>query len=206
MSLTTIKTALLAAILTVGTSVAHATTITFNEFMPDDNHYAFNEGSTFKTGGYDFRVTNGGVWFVNMSGYSNTSRNGTTNLDLGATVSITNPSNKQFSVTSIDLATTLALETSWVSFTGTHVNGKQTTEVFTVNNAASNPYGFVTTNLTGFDHLTSFEMKTIIPNPESGGYWTLIDNIVINQVPEPSTWALFGLGLIMVAGLKSRKS
>jgi hypothetical protein len=203
-----IKAVLLAAVFATGAGAAQAKTITFNTFPAND--YSFlSSGDAFSTDGYDFKVNSGFVYFVNST-FPGDATNGTTSLDLGGIVDITSHAHKPFSVTSIDLATLLSSETSTVKFTGTGVNGVQTTQSFTNNGTASaDPHGLTTVSLAGFDNLTAFEME-LVYDATGEAYLSLVDNIVIDDaaatVPEPSTCAMLGLGLAMLTGALRRKS
>jgi hypothetical protein len=204
----TIKAALLAAVFATGAGAAQATTITFDEFTPDSSHF-LGAGATFATAGYDFKVNDGAVYFLNMPSNSGYATNGTTSLDLGGTVGITSAANKPFSVTAIDLATVYAPATSTVKFTGTDANGAQVTQSVTIDGAASaNPTELKTTALVGFDNLTSFQME-IVYDADGSAFFSLVDNIMIDDaaasVPEPATFATLGLGLAMLAGVLRRK-
>jgi hypothetical protein len=207
----TIKALILAALLAAGINVAQATIINFDSFKSSNTNF-LSAGATFSTAGYNFSILDGLVWFLNNSNASNASNNGTTSLDLGGTVSITNPTNKLFSVTSIDLATVLALETSTVKFTGTDASGTKTVQSYSMNGSTSaDPYRLTTKSLTGFSNLVSFDMELVYNlGPSTTTYFSLVDNIVINEVttsvPEPSTWALLALGLAMAVGFGRHKS
>ena len=204
-----IKAALLAAVLATATNVVQATTITFDDFPPSDTNF-LTAGAAFTTAGYDFNVKQGSVYFLNRSSSAGFATNGTTSLDLAGIVDITSASGKPFSVTSIDLATVLASATSTVKFTGTDVNGGRTSQSFSINGTANaDPYGLMTTPLAGFTNLTSFEME-LVYNPDGSAYFSLVDNIVIDNadsaVPEPSTFAMLGLGLSLLTCVLRRKS
>jgi hypothetical protein len=206
---TMIRAVLLAAALVTATNVVQATTITFNDFPASDTNI-LTAGAAFTTDGYDFNVKQGLVYFLNTSSFPDYATNGTTSLDLAGIVDITSASGKPFSVTSIDLATVLASATSTVKFTGTDVNGGRTSQSFSINGTANaDPYGLMTTPLAGFTNLTSFEME-LVYNPDGSAYFSLVDNIVIDDadsaVPEPSTFAMLGLGLSLLTGVLRRRS
>lgn len=203
------KAALLAAVLASATNVVQATTITFDDF-PASNTTALTGGATFTTDGYRFDLKQGLAYFLNMSSSSGYATNGTTSLDLGGIVDITSVSGKPFSITSVDLATVFASATSTVKFTGTDINGARTSQTFSINGTASaDPYGLTTTPLAGFTNLSSFEME-LVYNPDGSAYFSLVDNIVIDDadatVPEPATFATLGLGLALLTGSLRRKS
>lgn len=212
MLLPKLQAVVLTAALTLGAGAAHATTITFDELPAslNDIHYP---GYAFASGGYDFKVEQGLVWIVPGQtpglGYAT---NGTTGLDLAGNVSVTSAAHKPFSVTSMDLATFWAGETSSVKLTGTDVGGHQIIQTYTLSNANSaHPYDLQTTHLTGFNNLTSLVMEMVPNSPTEPTYFTLVDNIVINEtavsaVPEPTSWAMLGMGLAMIAGFSRRKS
>ena len=203
---------LLTAALALGAGAAHATTITFDDLPAslNDIHYA---GFAFATGGYDFKVDQGLVWIAPAqstgSGYAT---NGSTGLDLGGNVSVTSAAHQPFSVTSMDLATFWAGETSTVRLTGTDIGGNHIIQTYTLSNANSaHPYDLKTTQLTGFNNLTSLVMELVYSPTNQATYFSLVDNIVINQtavsaVPEPASWAMLGVGLAMIAGFSRRKA
>jgi hypothetical protein len=205
---TWMKAALLAVVFATAADVVQATTITFDDF-PASSTTILTDGATFTTGGYDFDLKQGPVYFLNMSSSSGYATNGTTSLDLGGIVDITSASGKPFSVTSVDLATVFASATSTVRFTGTDINGARTSQTFSINGTANaDPYGLITTPLAGFTNLSAFEME-LVYNPDGSAYFSLIDNIVIDDadatVPEPATFATLGLGLALLAGSLRRK-
>jgi hypothetical protein len=209
MTTSLIKSTLLSALFVVAAGTAHAGTITFDEFTPSDTNY-MTAGATFETNGYLFSVKDGLAWFLNRPLLSGSAGNGTTSLDLGGTITMTSAANKPFSVTSIDLATVLALETSTVRFTGTDTSGVQTVQSYSFNGTGkADPFGLATTPLAGFDNLVSFEME-LVYSPTDATYFSLVDNIVVDDaaaaVPEPTTWAMLGLGLAMLAGRGRHKS
>ncbi|MEO5934884.1 MAG: PEP-CTERM sorting domain-containing protein [Duganella sp.] len=202
---------LLTSALALGAGAAHATTITFDD-LPASRDIFYTTGYTFATDGYDFNVTEGNVWFLPArlpnSGYAT---NGTTSFDLGGIVTVTSAAHKPFSVVSMDLATVWAPETSTVRLTGIDVGGNQIIQTYTMSGANSpNPFDLTTTHLTGFNNLTSLVME-LVYSPSLPTYFSLVDNIVINEtavsaVPEPTAWAMLGMGLAMIAGFSRRKS
>jgi hypothetical protein len=175
-----------------------------------DPGIALTTGAAFTSAGYDFKVNSGLVFFLNSAPNSVFATNGTTSLDLGGTVDITSAAHKPFSVTAIDLASGYGPATSTVRFTGTDVNGVQTSQSITIVGAASaDPTALQTLALAGFDNLASFEME-LVYNADGSAFFSLVDNIVVDDasaaVPEPSACATLGLGLATLAGaLRSRK-
>lgn len=200
---------ILALAFTIGAGAAHATTITFDELPPSDQ-IGMPVGTDFATGGYNFNLTGGLAWIMAARADGAYASNGTTSLDLGGMVTVTNIANKAFSLASLDLATFLAVETSTVKLTGTDVSGNNIVQTYTLSGAGgTSPYGLTTYNPSGFDHLTSLVLE-LVYNQSTATYFSLVDNLVLNEqavtaVPEPETWAMLGLGLAMVAGLARRK-
>ena len=201
--------AILALAFSVGAGAAQATTITFDELPPSDQ-FSMPVGTDFATGGYNFNLRDGLAWIMAASNDGVHASNGTTSLDLGGTVTVTNIANKAFSLASLDLATFWAVQTSTVKLTGTDVSGHNVVQTYTLGGASGpSPYGLTTYNLSGFDNLTSLVLE-LVYNQSTATYFSLVDNLVLNEqavtaVPEPETWAMLGLGLAMVAGLARRK-
>lgn len=212
MLLPKLQAVVLTVALALGAGAAHATTITFDE-LPASLNDIYYAGYAFASGGYDFKVEQGPVWIVPAqtpgSGFAT---NGTTSLDLAGIVSVTSATHQPFSVTSMDLATFWTRETSTVRLTGTDVGGHQIIQTYTLSNANSaHPYDLETTQLTGFNNLTSLVMELVYRPDNLATYFSLVDNIVINEtavsaVPEPTSWAMLGMGLAMIAGFSRRKS
>ena len=209
MFLSKLNAAFLALAFTLGAGAAQGTTITFDELTPSDE-FGMPVGTDFATGGYNFNLTGGLAWIMAARPQGGFDSNGTTSLDLGGTVTVTNVANKLFSLASLDLATFLAVETSTVKLTGTDASGHNIVQAYVLSGAnGTSPYGLTTYNLSGFDHLTSLVVE-LVYNQSSATYFSLVDNLVLNEqvvttVPEPGTWAMMGLGLAMVAGLSRRK-
>ena len=197
-----LNAALLTFALGTGAGAAHATTITFDEF-PTSSTTFLGAGDSFATNGYNFNVGQASVFFLN-------SGNGTTSMDLGGIVTVTNAASKPFSLASIDLRTVWSPGTSTVKLTGIDVGGSQIIQSYTISGANSpNPAAMITYSPTGFNNLTSLVME-LVYNQTEATYFSLVDNLVFNEqavsaVPEPETWAMLGLGLAMVAGLSRRK-
>lgn len=200
------KRFMLTALLLVATYQAHATVITFDDFPTSDLTYLYGSGG-FTSQGYNFSLTEGYIFFPPATpGYST---NGTTSLDLGGTVIVTSAANRPFSITSIDLATVAAFQTSTVMFTGIDYSGNKVVQSFILNSSgSSNPYALSTSYLNGFTDLVSFTMQ-LVSNPNSQiTYFSFVDNIVINDttdVPEPSSLPLFGLGFVLVGIFAHRR-
>lgn len=205
-----LNTGLLAVALTLGAGAAQATTVTFDD-LPADALNILPVGTNFATGGYNFSVINDYVWILPAMSQGGYASNGTTSLDLGGTVTVTNAANKVFSLASIDLASVSALSTSTVKLTGTDVSGSQIVQTYTMSGLNSpKPFDLTTHHLTGFNNLTSLVLELIYNPMTEPTYFSLVDNLVFNEqavsaVPEPETWAMLGLGLAMVAGLSRRK-
>lgn len=201
--------AILALASTMGAGTAQATTITFDELTPSDQ-LGMSVGTNFASGGYNFNLTGGNAWIMAARADGAYASNGTTSLDLGGTVTVTNIANKAFSLASLDLATFWAVQTSTVKLTGIDVSGHNVVQTYTLGGASGpSPYGLTTYNLSGFDNLTSLVLE-LVYNQSTATYFSLVDNLVLNEqavtaVPEPETWAMLGLGLAMVAGLARRK-
>jgi hypothetical protein len=202
--------AVLAVALSIGAGAAHATTITFDDLPASETHN-LTAGASFATSGYHFSVTDGYVWLLPGAAVPGRAGNGTTSLDLGGTITVTNIGHSLFSLASLDLASVAALQTSTVKLTGIGADGSQIVQTYTIDGASSaNPYALTTRYLSGFDNLSSLVMELVYGRPDQDTYFSLIDNMVLNgpavaAVPEPATWAMLGLGLAMVAGLARRR-
>lgn len=205
-----LNAALLAIALATGAGAAQATTVTFDDLSADAIKN-LPAGTHFATGGYNFSVTDDYVWILPAMSQGGYASNGTTSLDLGGTVTVTNAANKVFSLASIDLASVSALATSTVQLTGTDVSGSQIVQTYTMSGVGSpNPFGLTTHHLTGFNNLTSLVLEIVYNPMTEATYFSLVDNLVfteqaVSAVPEPETWAMMGLGLAMIAGMSRRK-
>lgn len=199
---------------------AHATVIDFNHLAGTaiaGNSYV---NSTLTEFDANTSFTNNGFKFVGASynyligtGYSNSDSsslayNGTDYFIAWDSFTISSATAAPFEVTSLDLV-------HWddgqgvteATLTGSKVGGGTVTQVVNVNantNAtrlAGND--FTTYALSGFENLSSL---TITHTGTRGTHYVAMDNLVVNaaSVPEPSSLALFGLGIAGCAFMRRR--
>lgn len=201
----TIKAAVLTAMLAMGATNAHAEMITF------DNTVSAAAGglgfSTYYANGYVFNANPGKVEYLTDAAHggdtasSRETYNGTDYMSITYAVTMTNIASTPFSVASIDLGNKDYAYSSTARLTGTHVDGTTVTQSFTsFNDNRSSAADFTTVALMDFTNLTSFKIEQPAPL-----FMLSIDNINVSAVPEPSTWAMLGLGLAFVAASVRRK-
>ena len=104
----------------------------------------------------------------------------------GGNTTITRAGGGSFTLTGLDIGLSYyANPTDSVTITGTKVGGGTVSQVFNLTDA------FQTIAVTGFGPLTSARIST--PNSGATGY-VAVDNLGLNAVPEPATWALMIIG------------
>ena len=197
-----IKAIVLTTVLAMGAGGAQAEVITFNDSTVA-NHTVL---TSYTESGYAFTLKSGSAYLTdaNVGGAtasSTLSYNGTDFLILSGSVTMTNAAHTPFSVSSIDLGNFYYAYPSTAMLTGTRADGTTVNQSFTsaIDNMSSKS-DFTTRTLTNFTNLTSFNIQQT-----SGIYYAAVDNINVSAVPEPSTWAMLGLGLAFVAGSLRRK-
>lgn len=197
-----IKAIVLATVLAIGAGSAQAEVITFNDSVVA-NYTGLN---SYTNDGYTFTTRSGSAYLADANAGSSTpfggySYNGTDFAILTGLVTMTNTARTPFSVSSIDLGNFNYLYSSTATLTGTRADGTTVSQSFTsaINNFTSTT-DFTTRTLTNFTNLTSFNIEQT-----AGAYYAAMDNINVSAVPEPSTWAMLGLGMLFVAGSLRRK-
>lgn len=203
----TLQAILLAGLCAAGAGSAQAGTITFDDVRPD--FYYQGGPSSFTTGGYLFSVTSDYVFIIpGQQSDPTVISNGTTLLDLLGTVHMTNVANAPFSVEGFDYGTYASSASSNVRLTGTRADGSVVSRDYTspAIDYVGHQDSFTTENLTGFNNLVSFDMEVLF-TPDFT-YAIAFDNIAVeaaNDVPEPASWAILGLGLALIATAGRRK-
>jgi PEP-CTERM motif len=177
-------------VLSVGllTAFASASTVDFNSYSPLDSC-----SSSISSGGLDFNgtVSCAGSYMYVWDG-SSPNGNGTPALifagfGTGSTMTITQTGGGTFNLTSVDMTI------SWYDGNPSEVvlvNGNPITLIQGLQN-----YNL---NLLGVTSVTFSDVSS------GSGYW-LMDNVVYNATPEPGTLAMFGSGIIGLAGMLRRK-
>ncbi len=197
-----IKAIVLTTILAMGAGGAQADVITFN----DSSASGYASLAAYTANGFAFTLKSGSAYLADSNAAGSTvsslySYNGTDYMILSGSVTMTNVARTPFSVSSIDLGNFSYASSSTAKLTGTRADGTTVSESFTsaiANNRSASD--FTTRTLTNFTNLTSFNIQQT-----SGAYYAAVDNINVSAVPEPSTWAMLGLGLAFVAGSLRRK-
>lgn len=150
-----------------------------------------DQGLVFNSDGYQYII----------NGVGPNSNNGTQYLVDGygtglGTTTITAVGGAAFSLNQFDIGLSYYAGTNEnVTVVGNLVGGGSVSQTISLTDA------FQTITLTGFNNLTS----VIVPSLSFG--YIAFDNIVYNanQVPEPASLAIFGLGLAGLASLRRRK-
>jgi hypothetical protein len=156
------------------------------------------DGFSFRnnSGGYDYVI---GPDFTGNSAASYQPYNGNDYFMGWRSYTMTAANQAAFSVSSLDLASWDSAPFS-VTITGTRTDGStitRTVDSSIINYSSTNDFQNIV--LSGFTNLASLQFST-------GGYsYIALDNIAVNDVPEPASLAIVGLGLAALAGLRRRK-
>jgi len=190
---------LMSALLMVGaTCTAQAAVIDFESLAHNDDQIV-DHGAIYEEEG--FRLTNTAAdpsfatygtaldgWYVGSTALINDNAGGTTVL--------TSMDGGLFRMNSIALAELYAMEEPFsVTFTGLLSNGSTVSQVFSLDGlfgAETFAFDSAFTNLVSVSWLQS-------------EYFHQFDNIDVVPVPEPSTFFLFGAGLLSVAAVRRRR-
>ncbi|WP_168167745.1 PEP-CTERM sorting domain-containing protein [Duganella sp. HH101] len=158
------------------------------------------------------------VWSTGLVGHA--VDNGTDYLTTRKPVEISRTGGGSFNLNSLDLSNFYDDPYPWVQYhispqasfviTGKLAAGGTVSTIVTLDDlsnietrgtaAAFNHFSF-----TGFTNLTSFEIHRLDTGgfPEEAGI--ALDNLNVSAVPEPSSWAMMGLGLLGLAAYAKRR-